>query len=425
MQNIIDKMAEWSDRLSQTFFLRTIMGGFIIILPLTMIGSIAALINAITIAPIQGFLVSSGISSILTAVNQYTTGSIAVYLAYSMANSATNTLGHKKDAIAAGVASLASFFVITPYEPGQYGGGTISMDWFGAQGMFSAIVCGLITGLVFHLCIKHNVTIRLPKQVPPMVADQFKAIIPAFFTVVIFAIVKYGMGLTPFGNFHSLIYTIIGMPLNGLGSSIFGLWIMMLATALLWFCGIHGGMIVMNLMTLVFTPLQLENLTAYTNGAPLPNMLDGQVLSVGTGSLVFLVVMLVLAKSKTARSVSELAIVPSFFGIDEPAYFGLPMIMNPIFFIPWVIISPTLTVFGSYFLTLAGLLPVANGASIGYNLPFFVNNFIVFGWQGVVWGFVFFAINVLICIPFVKAYDKQMKKREAEEETAAAEAEEA
>lgn len=425
MQGIIDKMAEWSDRLSQTFFLRTIMGGFIVILPLTMIGSIAALINAITIAPIQGFLASTGINSVLTAVNQYTTGSIAIYLAYSMANSAATTLDHKKSAVAAGVASLASFLVITPYEPGQFGGGTISMDWFGAQGMFSAIVCGLITGLVFHLCIEHNVTIRLPKQVPPMVANQFTAIIPALFAVAIFAILRYVMGLTPFGSFHSLVYTIIGMPLNGLGSSIFGLWVMMLATALLWFCGIHGGMIVMNLMTLVFTPLQLENLTAYTNGAPLPNMLDGQILSVGTGSLVFLVVMLIVGKSRTARSVSELAIIPSFFGIDEPAYFGLPMIMNPIFFIPWVIIAPTLTVFGSYFLTITGLLPIANGASIGYNLPFFINNFIVFGWQGVLWGFVLFAINVLICLPFIRAYDKQMLKREAEEDVAEAEGAEA
>ncbi|MBQ5386622.1 MAG: PTS sugar transporter subunit IIC, partial [Lachnospiraceae bacterium] len=175
-------------------------------------------------------------------------------------------------------------------------------------------------------------------------------------------------------------------------------------------------MIVMNMLMLVFTPLQMENLAAYQAGQPLPNMVTGQFISIGTGSLVILCIILSMCKSKTATSVAKLAIIPSFFGIDEPAYFGLPMIMNPIFFIPWVLVSNILSVFGTYLLNLTGLLPYASGASIGYNLPFFVTNFVSFGWKGVVWGFVFFALDFAICIPFVKAYDRQMLKREAEME---------
>jgi PTS system cellobiose-specific IIC component len=175
-------------------------------------------------------------------------------------------------------------------------------------------------------------------------------------------------------------------------------------------------MIVMNIMMLVFMPLQLENLAAYQAGKPLPNLVSGTFLSVGTGSLVFVLALIIFARSKTASSVSKIAIVPSFFGIDEPSYFGIPMIMNPVFFIPWVVIAPVLTVFGTYILNVTGLLPYASGASIGYNLPFFVTNFVSYGWKGVVWGFVFFIINFIAVIPFIMAYDRQMLKRESQME---------
>ena len=409
MQKFIDKLTEWSEKLSQMFFLKVIMGGFVMIMPMTLIGSIASLINGITISGCQDFLINTGIGGVLGAIYQFTIGLMGVYIAFCMAHSAAEQLGMKKQAISVGLVSLVSFLIITPYEDG-----VLPTQWLGATGMFSAIIGSLAVAGIFKFCLDKKIAIRLPKQVPPMVSNQFTAILPALFSILIFGIIKYVMELTDFGCLHNLIYTVIGMPLRSLGSNIFGAYILFMVTGLLWFFGIHGGMIVMNIMMLVFMPLQMENLAAYQAGEPLPNMISGQFLSVGTGSLVFLVLMLILAKSKTARSVSKLAIIPSCFGIDEPAYFGLPMIMNPIFFIPWVVISPILTVFGTYILNLTGLLPYATGASVGYNLPFFVTNFVSFGWRGVLWGFVFFAIDAILAIPFIKAYDRQMFKREAQ-----------
>ncbi|MBQ1641039.1 MAG: PTS sugar transporter subunit IIC [Lachnospiraceae bacterium] len=416
MQKFIDKLTVWSEKLSQSFFLKVIMGGFMVILPLTMIGSFASLINGITWAPIQGFLAASGVGAVLSAIYQFTIGSMALFLAFSMGHSAGEQLELKKQSISIGVVTLVCFLVLTPYEVGQFGGGILPMDWTGATGMFSSIVCGFITAGVFKFCLDKNIAIKLPKQVPPMVSNQFTAIIPALFSILIAGIARYVMALTPFASFHNFIYTIIGLPHRGLGSNIFGAFVLFTCCAFLWFFGIHGGMIVMNMLMLVFTPLQMENLAAYQAGQPLPNMVTGQFISIGTGSLVILCIILSMCKSKTATSVAKLAIIPSFFGIDEPAYFGLPMIMNPIFFIPWVLVSNILSVFGTYLLNLTGLLPYASGASIGYNLPFFVTNFVSFGWKGVVWGFVFFALDFAICIPFVKAYDRQMLKREAEME---------
>jgi PTS system cellobiose-specific IIC component len=411
MQKFVDGLAEWSDKLGQSFFLKVIMGGFMTILPLTMVGSIASLINAITIGGFKAFLTSSGIGAALSAIYDFTVGFIAVYLAFGIAHVAAEILDMKKQSISAGVVSLVCFMVITPYEKGA-----ISVQWLGATGMFSAIICGFAVAGIFKFCLVKKIAIKLPKQVPPMVSNQFTAILPAFFAIVIFGMIKLLFNFTSFGCFHQLIYTILAMPLRSIGGNIFGAYVLLLACNLLWFFGIHGGMIVMNIMMLVFMPLQLENLAAYQAGKPLPNLVSGTFLSVGTGSLVFVLALIIFARSKTASSVSKIAIVPSFFGIDEPSYFGIPMIMNPVFFIPWVVIAPVLTVFGTYILNVTGLLPYASGASIGYNLPFFVTNFVSYGWKGVVWGFVFFIINFIAVIPFIMAYDRQMLKRESQME---------
>ena len=105
-----------------------------------------------------------------------------------------------------------------------------------------------------------------------MVSNQFTAILPALFSILIFGIIKYVMELTDFGCLHNLIYTVIGMPLRSLEVIFFGAYILFMVTGLLWFFGIHGGMIVMNIMMLVFMPLQMENLAAYQAGEPLPTI---------------------------------------------------------------------------------------------------------------------------------------------------------
>ena len=135
MQKFIDKLTEWSEKLSQMFFLKVIMGGFVMIMPMTLIGSIASLINGITISGFQDFLINTGIGGVLGAIYQFTIGLMGVYIAFCMAHSAAEQLGMKKQAISVGLVSLVSFLIITPYEDG-----VLPTQWLGATGMFSAII---------------------------------------------------------------------------------------------------------------------------------------------------------------------------------------------------------------------------------------------------------------------------------------------
>lgn len=398
-----------STKFAQNKILGTIQHAFMLLMPITMIGGFAALFKGISIVSYQNFIMTVGIYDILNNIYQWTIGMLGLYLSFLVAYAYANRKGTFKSEIAIGLTSLVCFLILTPYTlpDTPYGSANLPTNWLGSSGMFSAIITGFIVGGIFNLCQKYHLEIKLPEQVPPFVAAQFSSLIPVVISALFFGLVNLIFIRTPFGCFHQLVYSILSKPLQ-VSNNVFGGWILMICLYGLWFLGIHGGMTVGPVIMILFMQFQMENLAAYQAGLPIPHIYVGDALSYGTGSLPLLVAIMIFAKSKQNRSIGKLAIIPSFFGIDEPAYFGLPMILNPIFFIPWVIISPTVSIFGTYILKLIGLLPYANGTGgNAANLPFFVGNLMQYGIWGLIWGIVFFVIIVICYIPFVKAYDKQ------------------
>ena len=416
MNKFLEKLVGISSKLAQNNVLNIIQSAFMLMMPVSMIGGFAALFNGISVEAYQAFITSAGIKSILSVIYQWTIGMIAIYLSFLIAYRHAQTYRYAKSDIAVGITSLVSFLIVTPYvipeEP--YAPTMLPSSWLGASGMFSAIIIAFVVGNIFKVCKKYNIAIRLPEQVPPMISAQFTAIIPAALSMILFGIVSLLFAKTSFGCFHQLIYSVISKPLGAVGSNIFGLWILQVVLYGLWFCGIHGGMTVGPIIMMLFMQLQMDNMTAYQTGAPLPHMLAGDALTFGTGSIPLVIAALLVCKSESCKSISRFGFIPAFFGVDEPVYFGMPMIMNPIFFIPWVIGAPTLSVFGTHLLKMIGLLGYSNctGGQNAANLPFFVGNMMNYGIAGLIWGCVFFALIVLMYIPFVKAYDKQMLEQE-------------
>lgn len=411
MPKFVDGLTAISEKIAKNSLLQIITGAFMMMLPITMTGGFAGLFNGISYEPYQKFLTSFGIKPVLSVIYQWTSGTIGLYLVFLVAYSFAQKKDISSSKIIVGLTSVICFLIITPYtvpsEP--YATSSLPLNWLGASGMFSSIMVAFIVGLIFAFCKKYHLGIKLPDQVPAYIAEQFTALIPVIISTIVFGLISCIFTVTSFGSFHQFIYTVIGTPLNALGSNVWGFWIIQIVMYGLWFFGIHGGMTVGPVIMTLFMQLQLENLTAYQAGQPLPHIMIGDALSFGTGSLPLLVAILIFAKSEANRTIGKLSLVPAIFGVDEPAYFGIPMILNPIFFIPWVLIAPTLSVIGTHLLKVVGLLGYSTGAG-GQNtasLPFFVGNSMNYGLQGLIWGFVLFVIITIIYIPFVKAYDKQ------------------
>ena len=417
MEKFLDKLIAISSKFAQNRFLNIIQGAFMMLMPITMIGGFTALFNGLGIEAYQAFIASTGIKSVLTVIYQWTIGMFGVYVAFLVAYQFAKVYRCAKSDIAVGLVSMACFLIVTPYvipkEP--YAAASLPVSWLGSSGLFTAIITGFVVGFIFKFCTEKNIVIKLPEQVPPMVSAQFTSIIPGAFAMILFGILGAVFAKTSFGSLHQVIYTLVSTPLNAVGSNVFGYWLLMIVLYGLWFCGIHGGMTVGPIIMMLFMQLQMDNMTAYQANQPLPHQFIGDALSFGTGSIPLVIAALIFCKSESNKSITRLGFLPAFFGVDEPVYFGLPMILNPIFFIPWVIIAPTVSVFGTHLLKLIGLLGPANGTagSNASNLPFFVGNMMNYGVAGLIWGFVLFAIIVAAYIPFVKAYDKQMLEQES------------
>jgi PTS system cellobiose-specific IIC component len=423
MAKLIEKLTAISGKMAGNPVLQIIQGGFMLMLPITMIGGFIALFNGISIEAYQAFLVSTGLKTIFNVIYQWTISMIGLYLSFLIAYQFAVVKQCAKSDIAVGLTSMICFLILTPYVIPEeaFAPSSLPLNWLGSAGMFSAIIVSFVVGNIFLFCKKRNIGIKLPEQVPPFIANQFTALIPVGICVILFGIINLIFQNTSFGCFHQLTYSIIAMPLQAVSTNVFGVWILMTVLYGLWFLGIHGGMTVGPIMMMLFMQVQMENLTAYQAGQALPHMVIGDALSYGTGSLPLLIAILIFAKSKSLRTMSKVAIVPAAFGVDEPAYFSIPMILNPMFFIPWVIFSPTFAVFGTHLLKMIGLLSYSNGTGgqNAANLPFFVGNMMNYGIGGLIWGCIFFAVIVAAYVPFVKAYDKQKLAEEGAEEESA------
>ncbi len=420
MENFMDKLIAVSGKFAQNSVLNIIQNAFMNLMPVTMIGGFTALFNGIGIDAYQAFITSVGIKSVLSVIYQWTIGMFGVYVAFLVAYQFSRVHKCAKSDMAVGLVSLVCFLIVTPFimPEDPFGASSLPTTWLGSSGLFTAIIIGFTVGYIFRFCQKYNIVIKLPDQVPPMVSAQFTSIIPGALAMILFGILNIIFAGTSLGSFHQLIYSIVSTPLKAVGSNVFGFWILMVVLYGLWFCGIHGGMTVGPVIMMLFMQLQIENMTAYQSGMPLPNRFIGDALSYGTGSIPLVIAALLFCRSESNKSITRLGFLPAFFGVDEPIYFGLPMILNPIFFIPWVLIAPTVSVFGTHLLKLVGLLGYSNGTGgqSASNLPFFVGNMMNYGVSGLIWGCVLFAVIVLAYVPFVKAYDRQMLAREAEEE---------
>ncbi|WP_370773199.1 PTS sugar transporter subunit IIC [Faecalibacillus intestinalis] len=416
MEKFMDKLTAFSGKLAKNSAIQTIMFAFMLLLPFSMIGGFAGLFNGIGFESYQQFITSFGLKQVFSVIYQWTVGMFSIYLAFAVGYSFATKNKLEKSAIVIGITSLVCFMIITPFNvPTEaYGAATLPMDWLGSSGMFSSIVISFVVGWIFKLCKKYNISIKLPEQVPPYIANQFTALIPVIVSAILFAFVSKFFSGTEYGSFHQLIYSIIALPIKNLSSNLFGFWIISMMMYALWFFGIHGGMICGPMIMVLFMQMQVENLTAYQNGLALPHMFCGDALTFGSGSLPLLIALLLFAKAKSNRSIAKIALVPSLFGVDEPSYFGIPMIYNPLFFLPWVIIGPTLSVFGTQLFKIIGILGAANGSAgqNAANLPFFVGNTMNYGISGLILGLFIFAIMVVVYIPFVKAYDKQKLNEE-------------
>jgi len=405
------KLENWLIKLSDSLVkfkpLMILQSAFQMMLPFLIVGSICTVFNGLPIDAYQEFITNVGLKNVLGLPYNYTFGYFSIYLAFAVGYQYMIKNGMRKQAIVTGLMSILSTLIITPVEMLQV--------YIGTMGMFGAMVIAYITGVLVRFIVKRNWTIKMPEGVPSGISNSIMALVPIFVVVFAMMALNFVMSLTSLGDVQTALFEIVRLPLMKVGCNIFGEFIIFTMISLFWFFGVHGGMAIWPITAMLFTQNQAENLAAYSAGQAIPNMITGPGYLINYSMIAIVIAVLFFSKNNGLKSVAKVALFPAAFEIQEPISFGLPIIMNPIFLIPYV--GTTLGAFlGTRILQLIGFLGNAPCIS-GFNqaLPAVVNAFVNFGWKGILVSISFTIIAVFCYAPFVKMNDKRVEKITQEE----------
>ncbi|MFP7299918.1 PTS cellobiose transporter subunit IIC [Neobacillus niacini] len=345
----------------------------------------------------------------------------AFAVAYRLAES------YKLDAMSAGTISVAAFLLTTPFSftftPAEADAvmvtGAISKAYLSSKGLFVALFFAILSTEIYRFIVKKDIVIKMPAGVPPSVGKSFAALIPGFAVLLVVWVLRLFVEMTPYESINNLVTTLLGDPLKLVGLTLGGTIVAEFFVTILWSTGLHGTNIVKSVMEPIWFGAMGDNMTAYQAGEPLPHIVtqqfwDNFVHIGGTGVTFGLVLSMVLfARSQQMKSLSRLALGPSIFNINEPLIFGMPIVLNPIMIIPFVVTS-LVTVIVTFIAMDMGLVAKPVGIAVPWTMPPIISGYLASG--GAISGAVMNIVNILISfviyLPFFKIYDNAKKKEE-------------
>lgn len=399
--------------------LMAIRDGMIVSMPLLIVGSIFVVIFQLPIDAYQNFmsgLFGEGFKNIVwNTMDPATTGIVTMVASFGVAQAFVKQQNIKGD-IAAGFISVSAYLVLTP--PAAEGGWTA--DTFGAVGMFLAMIVALIAAEIYCAILRRNIVIKMPDSVPPAVSDSFTSLIPAAVILTLAFFVRQGMAMTSWETCQTVIYSLVQAPLTAVGASLPGNLVASLLNGVFWIFGLHGQTIVGTIFNPLWKAAQLENLAAFQAGATdMPNIITSQFMLcnvwIGGGgcTLPLVVYMFFFAKSKQVKQIANVAIVPSIFNINEPIIFGLPIVLNPVLALPFILVPCVLTAF-NYAVISMEIFPAPVGIAVPWTCPMIFSGYLLTGAKisGAVLQILNFIIGFLIYMPFIARWDRMKLNEE-------------
>ena len=311
------------------------------------------------------------------------------------------------------LAFMAFLLVAAPYADGK-----ISTQYLSGQGIFTALITAIYSTRVYAWLKQNNITIRLPKEVPTGVARSFEILIPVLAIILTLhplnLFIEAQLGMIIPEAIMSLV-----KPLVAASDTLPAILLSVLVCQVLWFAGIHGALIVTGIMNPFWMANLSVNQAAMAAGTAIPHIYvqgfwDHYLLIGGVGSTLPLAFLLLRSRATHLRTIGKMGIVPSFFNINEPILFGAPIIMNPLFFLPFVLV-PMVNATLAYFALKLDLVsrvvsmtpwttPAPIGASWAANWSF----------SPVILCLICMATAMVMYLPFLKAYEKQLLAQERE-----------
>ena len=413
----IEKGKPFFEKLSRNIYLRAIRDGFIAGMPVILFSSIFILIAFVPNS--WGFKWSDEVVAFLMKPYSYSMGILALLVAGTTAKSLTDSVNRSMEKtnqinyMSTLLAAIVGLLMLAadPIENG------LATGFLGTKGLLSAFLAAFVTVAIYMICVKNNVTIRMPDEVPPNISQVFKDVIP--FTLSVVSL--YALDLLARHFVGASVAESIGKffaPLFSAADGYLGITIIFGAFAFFWFVGIHGPSIVEPAIAAITYANAEVNLNLLQQGMHADKILTSgtQMFIVtmgGTGATLVVPFMFMwLTKSKRNRAIGRASVVPTFFGVNEPILFGAPLVLNPIFFIPFIFAPIANVWIFKFFIETLGMnsftanLPWTTPAPLGLVLG---TNFQVLSF---ILAVLLIVVDVVIYYPFLKVYDEQILEEE-------------
>ena len=442
MKFLEEKFVPFAARIGSQRHLVAIRDAFVVIMPVTIVGAVAVLINNIqgvfaenglnVMSIYNGytnFINNTGISDVMSAVNKGSINMMAVLLVVTLGYQMAK--GLNGDGIATSVVSLTCYLGLAPavqtlnnsYSWAEnaknvevltddIASGGIAGAKLDSNGMFVGMLLTIVVAEVFIRLSKNDkLKITLPDGVPPAVAGSFTVLVPAILTVIL--IVAAGTYIDRFTgmNLWTIIQKFVSAPLNSVADTLGTAVLVSFLTHILWVFGLHGANLVGAVTTPIFTPMLVQNTAAFENHQAIPNVVPGVDLFTKMGgsgaTLGLLIASLLFSKVQAERTVISISIAPGLFEINEPIIFGLPIVMNPIYMLPFIL-GPVVLSITTYLLMDFNIIE-RGCLSIPWVTPPLLSGFLVTGggFRATIYQAIGIVFLVLLWTPFVMMSNKQ------------------
>jgi PTS system cellobiose-specific IIC component len=385
--------------LNDNIYLAAIRAGMVSVAPLTIIGGLFMIIAYLPLAGWEERV--APYANLLQIPVTATFGLLAVFVCFSIAYEFGKQL--KQEAITSATISTLIFLMISLNLKDQ----TLNIENLGSKGLFTSILVALICVRVQKFFTDRNLVIKLPESVPPVVYESFLSLVPMCFLVVVFWGIRFVLDV----DLNELTQTMF-KPLVFALNTLPGILVYAGLVTMLWSIGINGD----NAMDAIVAPIFLQFLTANTEamklGQPIPyttalGFFTTFVNVGGTGATIALALVMFNSKEPGFRKISRLSLPTQIFQINEPIFFGFPIVLNPVFMIPYILNAMLLTA-GSYLLMEWGFIskPFIN---VPWTTPPVIGHYLVTGgdWRAAVWGVVSIVMAMGVYYPFAKFAERQ------------------
>lgn len=421
------KMLPLAEKISSNIYLTALKNAFIALIPFLIVGSFFLLLTNFPISGYSEFMSSLLGKGTLDKLNYGINASYGLMTLLVIITFSKELVDKLSLSQSTAILPIAIFILMLPGKIVTESGGIVADAYalldFSAESMFLGIIVTIVTIKLVQLLESSAFTIKMPDSVPTEIAKSFKSLVPILAVLLFWIIIKVLFESTRFGTAGRFISVMLQEPLLHLGNSLFSQLIAEMMISLFWFFGIHGDSIVTSVMGPIWQTLSAQNLAQTQAGLAAINIITQQFRDVyliagGTGfTSALLIAIFMVAKSTRLKQLAKLASPAAIFNINEPIIFGLPIVLNPLMIIPFLI-TPIVLCTVTYVVIALGWVPPTSGISIPWTTPIFISGFLTTGIAGVILQAVNLIIATFIYLPFIKVLDKQYLHEETKSASA-------